>query len=556
MKKIFLLLAAAALVAACSKEADNEPAEPVEPPTPEATLRLEALCEQLNSDLATLHTLIAADELPDCVLNVAPIAPDGETIGYGVSFKQNGAVILYFDPDATAQKFVPQFGVYEADGIRYWAMNGKPLPSATGEPVPVLNEEGIAPCLKAERGYWYVSIDDGANWWPAGQAPDGTTELTSMPLVSQVTEKAEAWSIVLADGKTALSISKEGTLHIAVDAEEPLAFQPHEIRTVHYTVTGGGSKTVVTAELEDPDGSYTMQVTPTDTASGSVAITAQVLRTQNILVTATDGSRTATATVAVTLRSGVSGTTVTVKTAGTLASLLNKFDKNAITELTVGGNLNSKDIETLKNLPNLAVLDMESANLKTLPNYAFSYKESLTAVKLPKNLTKIGNGAFIGCSGLTGNLVIPESVTTIGDAAFRDCSGLTSITILQGVTTIGDYAFYVCSGLTGDLVIPEGVTSIGNCAFHGCRGLTSVTIPASVTEIGTWAFYCEPSSLEKVYCQAVVPPTRIEYFCSPICIFFRNYSTASLYVPVGSAEAYKASDDDWNRFQNIIEMEF
>ena len=129
-----------------------------------------------------------------------------------------------------------------------------------------------------------------------------------------------------------------------------------------YTVTGGSSKTVVTAELEEPDGSYTMQVTPTDAASGSVAITAQVLYDKNIFVTATDGARTATATVAVTLQSGVDGTTVTVKTAGTLASLLKNFDKNAITELTVGGNLNSTDIKTLKNLPNLAVLDLESAN--------------------------------------------------------------------------------------------------------------------------------------------------------------------------------------------------
>ena len=130
MKRMFLLLAAAALLGACSPDAEGiddtpkqeEPGKPTEPPTSEAAKRLETLCEQLNGDLATLYTLVAADELPDCVVNVAPIAPAGETIGYGVSFKQNGAVTLYLDPDATAQKYVPQFGVYEADGARYWHM--------------------------------------------------------------------------------------------------------------------------------------------------------------------------------------------------------------------------------------------------------------------------------------------------------------------------------------------------------------------------------------------------------------------------------------------------
>ena len=440
MKRVFLLLAAAALLGACSPDAEGiddtpeqeEPGEPgkepSEPPTSEAAKRLETLCEQLNGDLATLYTLVAADELPDCVVNVAPIAPAGETIGYGVSFKQNGAVTLYFDPDATAQKYIPQFGVYEADGTRYWAMNGQPLLSATGAPVPVVNDEGIVPQLKAEKGYWHISVDGGKSWWPAGLAPDGTTELAAMPLVSQVTEETEAWSFVLTDGETALSVPKEGSLHIAVDAEEPLKFQPHEIRTVHYTVTGGSSKTVVTAELEEPDGSYTLQVTPTDAASGSVAITAQVLYDKNILIIATDGTRTATTTVAVTFRPGVDGTTITVETPGTLAKLLAEFDKNAITELTVGGNLNNSDIQTLSYLPNLAVLDLESVNLKTLPNLAFDNKSSLTTVKLPMVLKTIGRQAFGNCRNLT-NVTIPSSVTSIGSNAFLGCSSLTGVYI-------------------------------------------------------------------------------------------------------------------------------
>ena len=144
----------------------------------------------------------------------------------------------------------------------------------------------------------------------------------------------------------------------------------------------------------------------------------------------------------------VDGPTITVETPGTLAELLAQFDAEAITELTVKGNLNSDDIEALrKNLPNLAVLDMESVDLEDLPRSAFYQKTSLTAVKLPKNLKTIGTFAFSGCSGLT-SVVLPKNLTTIEMGAFSECSGLTSVVLPKNLTTIGKSAFYGCSGLT------------------------------------------------------------------------------------------------------------
>lgn len=534
MKRVFLLLAAAALLGACSstKEVD----EPTEPPTSEAAKRLETLCEQLNGDLTTLYTLIAADELPDCVVNVAPIAPAGETIGYGVSFKQNGAVTLYLDPDATAQKFVPQFGIYEADGIRYWGMNGQPLPTATGTPVPVIDEAGIVPQLKAEKGYWHISVDGGKSWWPAGLAPDGTTELATMPLVSLVTEEAEAWNIMLAGGEAALSIPKEGTLHIAVDAEELLAFQPNEIHTVHYTVTGGSSKTVVTAEQENSEaGIYKFNVTSTDMLTGSVAITAEVPATNKIIITATDGARTAATSVDVTLRFESNATLITILTPGTLSELLTDYDQEGITELTVVGNPNAEDIWILKNLPNLAVLDLESANLGTIPSSAFYDNTSLTSVKLPKVL-KI-----------------------IEQYAFGSCDNLKSITIPDGITTFGDSAFFHCTKLNlKDITLPESVTTIGRYAFYYCRFDTKIIIPQNVTSIGEYAFYNtkygNKSRLSSILCKAVVPPNAGKN------VFYRKDGNEPTYlrVPIGSSEAYKAAPY-WKSLtisDYIIEQEF
>ena len=139
-----------------------------------------------------------------------------------------------------------------------------------------------------------------------------------------------------------------------------------------------------------------------------------------------------------------------------------------------------------------------------------------------KPVTRIGDGAFEDCTGLT-SVTLGNSVTSIGDVAFYDCSGLTSITIPDSVTSIGYYAFEGCTGLKSinvasdndcfssnngvlfnkektelikypegksetSYTIPNSVTSIEDRAFAGCRSLTSITIPDSVTSIGYGTF--------------------------------------------------------------------
>ena len=117
----------------------------------------------------------------------------------------------------------------------------------------------------------------------------------------------------------------------------------------------------------------------------------------------------------------------------------------------------------------------------------FVIPESVTYDGKNYSVTSIGEGAFLGCSGLT-SITIPNSVTSIGEVAFGACSGLTSINIPNSVTFIGYDAFGACSGLTS-VTIPNSITSIGEYAFSDCSGLTSITIPNSVTSIGRYAFH-------------------------------------------------------------------
>ena len=116
---------------------------------------------------------------------------------------------------------------------------------------------------------------------------------------------------------------------------------------------------------------------------------------------------------------------------------------------------------------------------------AFRDKKA-TSYVIPDSVTRIGDGAFEGCTSLK-SLVTPDSVTSIGGSAFENCYSLSSLVLPDSVTSIGAWAFSGCSDLA-DIVIPDGVTSIGNYAFCGCESLTDIVIPDSVNSIGSSAF--------------------------------------------------------------------
>ena len=90
-----------------------------------------------------------------------------------------------------------------------------------------------------------------------------------------------------------------------------------------------------------------------------------------------------------------------------------------------------------------------------------------------KNLTSIGRGAFSGCSGVTGKVVLPECITEIPESAFSG-TGITDVDF-SDITSIGKQAFSNCEGIT-KLNISDSVTTIGEKAFQGCKNLVSVQI--------------------------------------------------------------------------------
>ena len=129
-----------------------------------------------------------------------------------------------------------------------------------------------------------------------------------------------------------------------------------------------------------------------------------------------------------------------------------------------------------KNLKTVSI----PATVKTIGKYAFYNCKALDTVKLPNGLTEISEGSFMECESLS-NVEIPNTVTVIGQYGFACCYSLTSVILPENLTTIEEWAFMKTSLET--IKIPEKVSKIGRGAFQDCSSLTKIKIPSGVTEL-------------------------------------------------------------------------
>lgn len=182
-------------------------------------------------------------------------------------------------------------------------------------------------------------------------------------------------------------------------------------------------------------------------------------------------------------------------------------------------------------------------------NYAMYYTFPETGVqRVFYTVTEnaIPDGAFAFHPGYTPYPVTSligvetfDDITIIGYNAFFNVGSLRSL-VIPNVTYIGPMAFLGCTGLTGDLVLPEGLETIVDGAFSGCRGLTSITFPSTFAYMHNEAFGgC--SGLTAVTFLSEEPPTYIgidpssPYYVPPLGPN-RNFP---IYVPCQSFNAYR-----------------
>lgn len=229
MKKILLFALSLLVVVACSKFDDSAIWEELNKHE-DRIVKLETLCNQMNTNITSLQTIIIALQSNDYVVNIAPIMEGNKEIGYTITFAKSGSITIYHGKDGENGKdgangadgkdgqdgkdgvdgqdgkdgYTPKIGVKQhTDGKYYWTLDGDWILDDNNNMIPVTGEDGtdgaagkdgqdgkdgedgkdgqdgkdgvngkdgITPQLKIEDGYWYLSYDNGATWQKLGKA--------------------------------------------------------------------------------------------------------------------------------------------------------------------------------------------------------------------------------------------------------------------------------------------------------------------------------------------------------------------------------------------------
>ena len=116
-------------------------------------------------------------------------------------------------------------------------------------------------------------------------------------------------------------------------------------------------------------------------------------------------------------------------------------------------------------------------------------------VIISKGITEIGKASFNGANKITG-VEIPDSVILIENYAFQMCRSLTKIKIPGSVKKIGyswgwqnvnAQVFNGCSNLE-EVILEEGIEEIAGRAFDACSKVKEWKLPKSLKRIGPCAF--------------------------------------------------------------------
>lgn len=345
-------------------------------PTWSAFEALQRLCNETNTNLSALQTIVTALQNNDYITSVDPLTENGKVVGYTIKFAKSNPIVIYNGKDGAdgVNGNTPVIGVKkDTDGIYYWTLDGEFI-VVDGQKIKAQGtdgnngadgSDGVTPKLEIREGYWWISYDNGVNWTQLGKA---TGE----------------------DGKDADSI-------IITQDENNVYFELADGTVITISKTGQSTPNII--EFKDP-----------------------YVKTICVAAWDTDGDSELSyveATAITTLGTKFKGNT-----------LIESFE-----ELKYFTHLTSIDDDTFNACTALTSIQIP-ASVETIGLRAFKSCSSLANITFEKGSilrdikggSKMASdymsidyyGAFSDCSALTA-IEIPASVESIGVAAFYDC---------------------------------------------------------------------------------------------------------------------------------------
>ena len=284
-------------------------------PTWYAFEQLKTLCNQMNTNLESLQTVVAAMQEGDYITSCTPLMENGKQIGYTIVFAKMGSIVIYHGKDGVngsdgadgsdgsdgsdGAVVVPTIGVkQDTNGIYYWTLDGQWLLDSEGykvraSPTDGVNGEdgmdgangsdgadgkdGITPQLKIEEGYWYVSYNNGESWESLGKATgedgaNGTDGKDGDSFFQSVTENEDDVVFTLADGTT-FTVPKSKPFSITFDTDT-IKFSLGCTYTINYTINGADEQTSMQVMTSDGlRASYEHGTLDNGTLSGVITVT-------------------------------------------------------------------------------------------------------------------------------------------------------------------------------------------------------------------------------------------------------------------------------------------
>ena len=150
--------------------------------------QLETLCNQMNSDISSLKTLVTTIQNGGYITSVTPLVENRAEVGYMLTLSNGKTVSVYHGSqgekgdkgdqgekgdkgnkgDQGDEGSTPNIAVkQDTDSKYYWTVDGEWLLDDKGNKVQVAPEEavdGITPLVRIENGIWQVSYDNGTSW--------------------------------------------------------------------------------------------------------------------------------------------------------------------------------------------------------------------------------------------------------------------------------------------------------------------------------------------------------------------------------------------------------